>query len=153
MADVQIRRARPSDVAAIEGIVYAAFDVYTVRMGRQPAPMLADYGAAVAFLRVWVIEDDGEIVGILVNEVHDDHLLLDTIAVAPGAQGHGHGALLLARAEDDARELGLPEVRLLTNQAMTGNQVFYPRHGYVETSRGRQDGYDRVFYAKRVPPV
>jgi N-acetylglutamate synthase-like GNAT family acetyltransferase len=112
--------------------------------------MAADYRAAVASRRVWVIEADGEVAGVVVNHVHDDHLLLDTVAVAPSAQGHGYGALLLARAEDDARELGLSEVRLLTNEAMTENQTFYPRHGYVETSRGRQAGYDRVFYVKNV---
>jgi N-acetylglutamate synthase-like GNAT family acetyltransferase len=99
---------------------------------------------------VWVIDADGEVAGVVVNEVHDDHLLLDTVAVDPGAQGHGYGALLLARVEHDARELGLPEVRLYTNQAMTENQMFYPRHGYIETARRRQDGYDRVFYAKKV---
>ena len=150
MGDVQLRRAIPSDVAAVERIVRAAFDMYVARIGRQPAPMQADYRAAVASSRVWVIDADGEIAGVIVNEVHDDHLLIDTVAVAPGAQGHGYGALLLARAEDDARELGLPEVRLYTNQAMTENQTFYPRHGYIETARGRQDGFDRVFYAKKV---
>lgn len=112
--------------------------------------MGSDYRTAVASSRVWVIEADGKVAGVVVNEVHDDHLLLDTIAVAPGAQGCGYGALLLARAEDDARELGLSEVRLLTNQAMTENQSFYPRHGYIETARGQQDGYDRVFYAKKI---
>jgi N-acetylglutamate synthase-like GNAT family acetyltransferase len=112
--------------------------------------MGADYRAAVASSRVWVIEADGEVAGVVVNEVHDDHLLLETVAVAPGAQGRGYGALLLARAENDARELGLSEVRLLTNQAMTENQTFYLRHGYIETARGRQDGYDRVFCTKKV---
>jgi N-acetylglutamate synthase-like GNAT family acetyltransferase len=150
VVDVQVRRAGPSDVAVIERIVHAAFEIYVARIGRKPAPMGADYRAAVASSRVWVIEADGEVAGVVVNEVHDDHLLLDTVAVAPGAQGHGYGALLLARAEDDARELGLSEVRLLTNQAMTENQTFYLRHGYIETARGRQDGYDRVFYTKKV---
>ena len=150
VVDVQVRRAGPSDVAVIERIVHAAFEIYVARIGRQPAPMGADYRAAVASSRVWVIEADGEVAGVVVNEVHDDHLLLDTVAVAPGAQGHGYGALLLARAENDARELGLSEVRLLTNQAMTENQTFYPRHGYIETARGRQEGYDRVFYTKKV---
>jgi N-acetylglutamate synthase-like GNAT family acetyltransferase len=150
VVDVQVRRAGPSDVAVIERIVHEAFDIYVARIGRQPAPMGADYHAAVATSRVWVIEADGEVAGVVVNEVHNDHLLLDTVAVAPGAQGHGYGALLLARAEDDARELGLSEVRLLTNQAMTENQTFYPRHGYIETARGREDGYDRVFYAKKI---
>ncbi len=112
--------------------------------------MAADYHAAVASSRVWVIEADSEIAGVVVNQVHQDHLLIDTVAVDPSAQGHGYGALLLARAEDDARELGLPQVRLYTNQAMTENQTFYPRLGYVETARGRQDGYDRVFYTKTI---
>lgn len=150
MAVVEVRRAVPSDVRSIEEIVHAAFEHYVARIGRPPAPMSTDYRAAVASSRVWVIEADREIAGFVVNEVHRDHLLLDSVAVAPGAQGHGYGALLLARAEDDARELGLPEVRLVTNEAMTENQTFYPRHGYVETARGRQDGYDRVFYTKTV---
>jgi N-acetylglutamate synthase-like GNAT family acetyltransferase len=150
VVDVKIRRAAASDVATIERIVHAAFVRYVARIGRQPAPMTADYGVVVASSRVWVIEAEGEIAGVVVNEVHDDHLLLDTVAVAPGAQGHGYGALLLARAEEDARELGLPEVRLLTNQAMVENQIFYPRHGYIETARGSQDGYDRIFYAKAI---
>jgi len=150
VVDVQLRRAGPSDVTDIERIVHEAFDKYVARIGRQPAPMDTDYRAAVVSSRVWVIEADGEVAGFVVNEVHDDHLLLDTVAVAPGAQGHGFGAVLLARAEDDARELGLSEVRLVTNLAMTENQSFYPRHGYVETARGRQDGYDRVFYVKTI---
>ena len=151
MVDVQARRAVPSDVAAIERIVHAAFDMYVARIGRQPAPMRADYRAAVASSRVWVIEADRDVAGVVVNEVHDDHLFLDTVAVALGARGNGYGALLLTRAEDDARDLGLAEVRLVTNQAMTEDQTFYPRHGYVEMARGRQDGYDRIFYAKSVP--
>lgn len=110
--------------------------------------MDADYSLAVASMRVWVLEAGGVIEGLLVNEVHHDHLRLDTIAVAPTAQGCGHGARLLARAEDDAREFALPEVRLVTNVAMTENQSFYTRRGYIETARGRQDGYDRIFYAK-----
>lgn len=150
MNDTVIRRADPSDVAAIERLVRDAFAMYVPRIGREPAPMDADYAAVVSNSRVWVLEAEGRIVGVLVNEVRDDHLLLDTVAVAPGTQGRGYGALLLSRAEQDARELGLPEVRLYTNEKMTENQTYYPRHGYTETSRGEQGGYSRVFYAKRI---
>ena len=116
----------------------------------------------VAGRKATALSTPGEYLAVLLRDGPDGHrrpcpvgaktarLNDDTIAVAPGAQGHGYGALLLARAEDDARELGLSEVRLVTNQAMTENQTFYPRHGYIETARGRQDGYDRVFYAKKV---
>jgi N-acetylglutamate synthase-like GNAT family acetyltransferase len=119
--------------------VREAFDKYVVRIGRQPAPMDADYRAAVASCRVWVFEADGEVAGFVVNEAHDDHLLLDTVAVDPAAQGHGFGAVLLARVEDDARELGFSEVRLVTNLAMTENQTFYPRHG-IRRDRARPPG-------------
>ena len=150
VGDVNVRRAVSADVAAVERIVDAAFDKYVARIGRRPAPMAADYHAVVASALVWVIEADEGITGVVVNEVHDDHLLLDTVAVAPDSQGHGYGALLLARAEQDARERGLPEVRLFTNEAMTENQTFYPRHGYTETARRRENGYDRVFYVKAI---
>lgn len=150
MKETVIRRAEPSDVPAIERLVRDAFAMYVPRIGREPAPMGADYAAVVSNSRVWVLEADGRIVGVLVNEVHDDHLLLDTVAVAPGTQGRGYGARLLERAEEDARGLGLPEVRLYTNEKMTENQTYYPRHGYTETSRGEQGGYSRVFYAKQI---
>jgi N-acetylglutamate synthase-like GNAT family acetyltransferase len=150
VVDIRVRRARSSDVPAIARVVAEAFAPYVARIGRRPAPMDADYRAAVESKRVWVLEADHEIAGVVVNEVHDDHLLLDTVAVAAGVRGHGYGALLMARAEDDARELGLGEVRLYTNEAMTENQTFYPRLGYVETARARENGYDRVFYRKTV---
>lgn len=147
----RLRRADSADVDAIEQVVHDSFSKYVPRIGKPPAPMLVDFGEAVATARVWVVEQaDQRIVAVLVTEDHRDHLLLDIVAVAPGAQGHGHGTLLLDRAERDARELGLPEIRLVTNQAMTENLSFYPRHGYTETGRGHQDGYDRVFYRKSV---
>jgi N-acetylglutamate synthase-like GNAT family acetyltransferase len=153
LSEFTIRRATSADVAAITRVVENAFDKYVARIGRLPAPMGKNYADAVATSRVWVIDAEGSVDGVLVNEVHDDHLLLDVIAVSARAQGLGYGARLLARAEDDARELGLPEIRLLTNQKMTENLTFYPRHGYTEVSRGRQDGYDRVFYVKEIAPT
>lgn len=48
-----------------------------------------------------------------------------------------------------ARDLGYAEVRLSTNEKMTENLAYYPRHGYVETHRETVDGYGRVFLTKR----
>jgi len=31
---------------------------------------------------------------------------------------------------------------------MTENLAYYPRHGYRETHRAAQDGFERVFFAK-----
>ena len=143
-----LRRATGDDVDAIEGLVAEAFGKYVERIGRPPAPVVADYAALLDESRIWVVERRDAIIAVLVTQHHGDHLLLDTVAVAPAAQGGGHGRRLLEQAERDAAEQGLTEVRLCTNEAMTENLVFYPRHGYRETGRGTQDGYRRVFFSK-----
>ena len=121
-------------------------------MGKLPAPMTADYAAELNTSLVWVIADPA-VLAVLVTKACEDHLLLDTIAVSPQAQGKGYAAELLSRAEADAREVGVPEVRLYTNEAMTENFDFYRKHGYTETARGDHEGYRRVFFSKRVELV
>lgn len=153
LTTARLRRAGTADLAAIQRLAGDAFEVYVARIGRQPAPMTADYAAALEYSRVWVIEEGDGLVGFIVNEAYPDHLLIDSVAVSPAAQGGGHGRRLLERAEADARELGLPELRLCTNEAMTENQQFYPRQGFHETGRGVEDGYRRVFYARAVLPA
>ena len=78
------------------------------------------------------------------------YLLLENVAVLPAVQGRGIGARLLALAEDRARALHVPEIRLYTNAAMTENLAYCPQHGYTETHRAQQDGFHRVFFRKRV---
>lgn len=143
-----LRSATEDDLDQIERLVVAAFEKYVARIGKLPAPMTADYAELLRTSRVWVIDDGQQLLGLLVTQAQPDHLLLDVIAVAPAAQGGGHGRALLERADRDARELGLSELRLCTNESMTENLEFYPRRGFHETSRGVQDGYHRVFFAK-----
>jgi GNAT superfamily N-acetyltransferase len=139
-----------SDVSALTAIASEAYRGYVARIGRRPAPMTADYAEAVRGGLAWAAVRDGEVVGLLVLAVKPDHLLLENVAVLPSAQGCGIGARLLALAEDQARELGRGEIRLYTNEAMTENLVYYPKHGYAETHRAEQDGFRRVFFRKRL---
>jgi ribosomal protein S18 acetylase RimI-like enzyme len=137
-------------LTAIQQVITDAYSKYIERIGRPPGPMTADYAAALEHSRVWVAERDYAMVGVLVTEDRADHLLLETVAVTPSAQGMGYGRVLLDRAERDAVELGLAEVRLYTNEAMTENLNFYPRHGYRETGRAVEDGFRRVYFSKAV---
>jgi ribosomal protein S18 acetylase RimI-like enzyme len=146
-----VRPAVAADAPRLQAIAAAAYAGYVGRIGRAPAPMTADYAAAITGSEVWVAQDDGEAVGLLVLATRPDHLLLENIAVLPTAQGRGIGARLLALAQDRARQLRLGEIRLYTNEAMTENLSYYARHGYVETHRAAQDGYRRVFFAKILP--
>jgi GNAT superfamily N-acetyltransferase len=147
---ITIRQAAGPDADTVQLITAEAYRHYVPRIGREPSPMLTDYAGAVRAGQAWVAEDDGQAVGIVVVELHPDHLLVENIAVRPAAQGGGVGRLLLARAEELAAELGYHEVRLYTHETMTENIAYYPRRGYTETHRGGQDGYRRVFFRKQL---
>ena len=145
-----IRPARPDEAFWVRALVRRAYALYIPRMGKEPAPMLADYGALIASGQVYVLEENGEAVALIVIYPKDDALFIENIAVDPVAQGKGHGRALLAFAEAEARRLGLKALRLYTNAAMTENLAFYPGRGFRETERREEDGYKRVFFEKRV---
>lgn len=129
-------------------IAEATYQLYVDRIGREPAPMTADYAQIVESGHAWVAEHGDRIVGLLVLEPAEDHLLLENVAVAPQAQGLGVGGRLLRLAEEQALARGLREVRLYTNEAMTENLAYYLRRGYSETHRATQDGFRPIFFTK-----
>ena len=144
-----IRAAAPRDVATVEAIVCEAYAIYIDRIGKPPGPMLDDYPALVSAGVVSVLEaPDGAIAAIIVLLPKPDHLLLDNIAVRRASQGQGLGRRLIAFAEAEALRLGYREIRLYTHEMMTENVALYTRLGFVETGRGHQAGYNRVFMAK-----
>jgi ribosomal protein S18 acetylase RimI-like enzyme len=145
-----LRQAAAGDVDELRAIAVAAYAIYVPRIGRPPAPVTADYAAAIGCREVWVAVEDDEIRGLLVLVARPDHLLLENIAVRPSAQGCGIGARLLALAEQEAARQSLGEIRLFTHETMTENIAYYTRHGYTLTHRAEQDTFRRVFFAKRL---
>ena len=147
---VHIRPANADEAAALSELSREAYGHYVDRMGKEPAPMTEDYASLVQAGGVWVAEHDGALVGLLVLTRRADHLLLDNVAVSPRARSMGIGARLLEFTEDHAREHGLPEIRLYTNEFMTENLAYYARRGYTETGRATDGGYRRVFFTKHL---
>ena len=145
-----LRPAGPMDAVPMRRLAAAAYEKYVDRIGREPAPVSADYERIAESGDAWVAEQGGRLVGLLVVAAARDHLLIENVAVAPQAQGLGIGRELLRLAEEQARAHGLHDVRLYTNEAMTENLEFYPRRGFRETGRAVQDGFHRVFFAKPV---
>ncbi|ALO07336.1 Acetyltransferase [Streptomyces venezuelae] len=147
------RPAVPSDVPAVKAVTDAAFHHYIDRIGLVPAPMEYDHAANVAAGRVFVVGDP--VTGLVVVIPEADHLYLDEIAVHPDAQGTGLGRVLMEWVEARARQLGLPEVRLLTNAMMWENQKLYERYGYEVVERRADGPYDRIHYRKVLnsPPM
>lgn len=149
---VIVRLAGEDDLEAVRAVVDEAFLPYVERIGARPFPLDADYPALLVSGQVWVADRlDGEVCGVLVLTPADDHLLLDTVAVTDRVRGDGVGATLMAFAEDRARGLRLPEVRLYTNELMWENLEYYPKLGYVEQRRETvADVFHRVFFTKSV---
>jgi ribosomal protein S18 acetylase RimI-like enzyme len=146
----RIRPATITDVPAIVDIVNQSYRHYIARMGKLPGPMLDDYAARVLEGTVWVLEEGAVIAAIIVLLPASNYLLLDNIAVSPTRQGFGLGRRLLAFAEAEAMRRGYREIRLYTHETMVENQRLYASIGYVETGRGAEAGYDRVFMRKQL---
>ena len=77
-------------------------------------------------------------------------LLLDNVAVSPDYQRRGFGSRLIEFAEAEALRLGFSNIILYTNVQMTENIDLYRKHGFVETERKQEHGYQRVYMQKHL---
>jgi len=146
---VSPRPATAADLPAIRALIDAAYARYLTRMDKPPGPMLRDYGASVEAGTTWVT--DSPITAVLTLYPREGYLLIENIAVHPGAQGHGLGRVLMSFAEQEAGRRGLTRMALVTHEIMTENQAIYARLGYTEVERRAENGYRRIYMEKRLP--
>ncbi|PTB69526.1 acyl-CoA N-acyltransferase [Trichoderma citrinoviride] len=154
-----IRRAKSDDIPLLQAIVNASYSKYIDRIGKPPAPMLADYAQLLTTRDIFVLEttstpEGGEDVEGLVGSIvlgvdaEGDAVTVNNLVVEPAAQGRGYGRVLMDFAEEFARGKGLSCVSLYTNVKMHENVGLYLKLGYVETERRTEDGYERVYFRK-----
>src|SRR5262249_28243785 len=129
----------------------AAYAKYVPRIGREPAPMVADFAAEVAAGRVVVIATAGAGGGHMIAWPQADAYLIDKIAIDPAPQGQGLGRGLMEPAVGEAKRRCLPAIRLYTNAAMTENLSIYAHMGFVETHRAVEKGANRVYLRWTLP--
>jgi GNAT superfamily N-acetyltransferase len=148
-----VRRARPEDLTKVAACAKAAYSLYLPRLDRPPAPMLADYAELIAAGEVYVLESDEppsdeQLGGFIVIRPLGGSLFVENVAVDPARQGQGYGRRLMAFAETYAGVLGLPALRLYTNEVMHENIPFYQILGFAVTERVLEDGYRRIYLEK-----
>src|SRR5579871_3294525 len=68
--------ARLSDANDVRACVHASYAEYIERIGREPAPMGADYEALIDAGEVWVVRAGGSVAGVLVVRPEPPALLL-----------------------------------------------------------------------------
>jgi len=130
-----LRLARADEAALVRALSAEAYGSYRSLLGFAPLPATEDYAPRIAAGQVWLLEEDGAVVGLAVLETHADHMMVYSLAVPPARQGEGLGRRLLAFAEERARVAGVAELRLYTNTRMAGNIALYAAAGYREIGR------------------
>jgi GNAT superfamily N-acetyltransferase len=152
MPNLHIRNATAGDAERLRAIARAAYSKYVPRIGREPAPMLADYPGEIAAGRVVVLEADGAIGGYMIAWPEAGAYFIDNIGVDPAQQGKGLGRRLIDHAAGEARRLRLPALRLYTNALMSENLAMYAHIGFVETHRAFEKGFHRVYMRWELEP-
>jgi ribosomal protein S18 acetylase RimI-like enzyme len=145
-----IRPADAIDTDAVRALVRRAYAHYVIRLGREPGPMRDDYAQRIADGQVWVLEEAGELIGVVVLSERPESFLLQNVAVAPAAQGNGFGRRLITFADDEAKRRGFEELQLYTHLLMVENIALYQHLGFREIGRIQEQGFDRVYMAKPV---
>nr|WP_319383077.1 GNAT family N-acetyltransferase [uncultured Roseibium sp.] len=127
---LKLRPATPADAPALTGILHRAKASWGY-----PADKMAEFMDAwgiskttIRSIQITVAEEQGTPIAFL-GVVPDDEetLLVDFLFVDTGMHGKGIGSLLLNRAEDVARRLRLPRLRLEADAHAGG---FYEKHGF-----------------------
>ena len=132
--EVVVRRARITDVRGIKSII----DGYVGRvlLAKELVTLYEDVQ------EFWVAELAGELVGCgALHVLWEDIAELRTVVVDKAARGQGVGGVLVGRLIDEARELGLKRLFVLTFETS-----FFTGQGFVEIDGTpvTQEVYDQM---------
>ena len=130
-----IRAATPDDLAVVADVTERAFASHTEALGAPPIPVTEDYAPRIRAGDVWVLEDDGAPLGLLVLKDKGESLEVFSLAVLPERQGEGLGRRLMGFAEEQALARGCGRLTLFTNAKMVENIDLYRRLGFTESGR------------------
>ena len=145
-----IRRATIKDSDDLLKIAEIAYDKYLPLMDKKPAPMLADFNKHIAEDIVFIALAEVEIIaGYVVLQQIKGQWWLDNISVHPTHQGQGIGTKLRIEAENYVSILS-DTIQLYTNIVMADNISWYERAGYVITQQALINGYERLYFEKRL---
>ena len=131
-----VRRARPSDAAALPAIERSAAELFRLDPGlawlaEAPVPDAEQHLQAICSAWVWVAElTDQQLGGFLRAVEVDNQLHIEELSVSQHFQGQGIGRKLLLMAIEHADRQQLCAVTLTTFSDLPWNAPFYQRMGF-----------------------
>jgi ribosomal protein S18 acetylase RimI-like enzyme len=149
-----VRRAQPTDVAAIAGTLRDAFapfePLYTPAGFTATTPGPEQLLARWREGPVWVAERDGAIVGTVSAVQRPGEVYVRSMAVRPEAQGVGAGAELLRTVERFGRDTGERRLSLTTTPFLAAAIRLYQRHGFVTIGQADLFGTPLLVMGKEI---
>lgn len=147
--NVEIRQATTDDLSSLRAIAADAYAQYVGLIGRKPAPMVADFDHHIRhdIVFVAVMSPNESVVGYVVLMEKADGVWLENVAVSTAHNGQGIGTGLMRHVEVYLSGRAA-SYQLYTNVKMTRNIGWYERLGFVETGRGVENGFERVYFRK-----
>jgi len=124
-----IRRAQMVDYPIVKDCAKAAFEPYVERIGREPAPMQANFVLHIQNDQLYVLEHQHAVVAYVVFYLQGDYILLENIAVHPTYSGRGFGKQLIQFVEQTATSWKVPIISLYTNAMMVESIALYESLG------------------------
>mgnify|MGYP003680997177 CR=1 FL=1 len=84
---IGLRRARPDEQARVEAFQRAAYARTEAAVGARAIPLEWDYAAIMKDCEVWLDEQEGALIGVLILRLLADGLFLESIGTAPQVAG------------------------------------------------------------------
>ncbi|KAJ5496550.1 Acyl-CoA N-acyltransferase [Penicillium fimorum] len=147
-----LHKATVEDIPTIKAMIDAAYSKYIERIGKPPAPMTQDWDGVIRTHQVLILRDNERIVGSITfrEDKQTNSLKLNNVVVDPKVQSRGYGSYMIKYAEMEGQKQGLSSVTLFTNVKMFENLGYYPKLGFTETERRVEDGFERVYFYKKL---
>jgi N-acetylglutamate synthase-like GNAT family acetyltransferase len=141
--EIQIRRAKPEDAAAIARVLYESFieyeALYTPEGFAATTPNKKQVLARMQEGPIWVALHEGKVIGTVAAVVKESSVYIRGMAILPAGRGTGTGKKLLDEVESYAASAGRRHLFLSTTPFLNPAIRLYERYGFRRTDAAPHD--------------